>query len=127
MADHTSSIVTPPNLIPGVIDLDEQDDNAMFLIGAVRRALRHAGNSPEVLTAFSEEAMSGDYDHVSPNLRCLLHTRGAMTHVTAPGIRQAQQWARDPTPQQVSEYIAKLERVLTDEINYPRLKPRAWT
>jgi hypothetical protein len=32
-------------------------------------------------------------------------------------LRQAQAWAREPTPAQVSEYIANLEAMLTDEIN----------
>jgi hypothetical protein len=71
MAENTS-ITTPPNLIPGVIDLERQDGNAMFLIGAVRGALKRAGNDPEVLTAFSDEAMSGDYDHVLQT--CIAYT-----------------------------------------------------
>lgn len=41
-----------------------QDGNPMVLIGYTRRVLRRAGNSQEVLKAFAEEAMSGDYDHV---------------------------------------------------------------
>lgn len=40
------------------------DGNAMNLMGYTRRVLKRAGNSNEVLTAFSNEATSGDYDHV---------------------------------------------------------------
>lgn len=66
------AIATPAGLIPGVIDLESQDGNAMSLIGAVRRALKRAGNTPEVLTAFSDEAMGGDYDHVLQT--CMAYT-----------------------------------------------------
>lgn len=67
-----TTIRTPPGLVLGVIDLEGQDGNAMFLIGAVRRALKTAGNTPQVLTAFSDEAMSGDYDHVLQT--CIAYT-----------------------------------------------------
>ena len=50
--------------VPDEFDLVSQDGNAMVLIGYTRRMLRRAGNPPSVLTAFAEEAMSGDYDHV---------------------------------------------------------------
>jgi hypothetical protein len=66
------TIETPAGLIPGVIDLDGQDGNAMMLIGAVRRALKRSGNTPDILTAFSNEAMSGDYDHVLQT--CITYT-----------------------------------------------------
>lgn len=57
-------IDTPQDLIPADVELDGLDGNAMVVIGAVTRGLRRAGNSPEVISAFANEAMSGDYDHV---------------------------------------------------------------
>ena len=38
--------------------------NAMFIIGAVRKALSRAGATDAELAVFCEEAMSGDYDHL---------------------------------------------------------------
>jgi hypothetical protein len=40
------------------------DGNAFMLIGVCRQAGKRAGYTPEQITAFQEEAMSGDYDHV---------------------------------------------------------------
>jgi hypothetical protein len=53
-----------PKLAGVEFELVGQDGNAMMLIGYTRGVLRKAGNSPEVLTAFSDEVTSGDYDHV---------------------------------------------------------------
>ena len=41
-----------------------RDGNALFIVGAVRRALKDAGYPPEALREFGDEALSGDYDHV---------------------------------------------------------------
>lgn len=55
---------TPAGLIPADVELEGLDGNAIVIIGAVSRGLRRAGNSKDVLDAFANEAMSGDYDHV---------------------------------------------------------------
>jgi hypothetical protein len=74
MAEFTP-IELPGNLIPAEdVELAVLDGNALVLIGAVRSGLRRAGNSPEVLKAFSEEAMSGDYQHVIQT--CVAYTTG---------------------------------------------------
>lgn len=46
------------------VQLSGEDGNAFFIIGRVRRALRKAGVSSEECDEFSNEAMSGDYQHV---------------------------------------------------------------
>ena len=46
------------------VQLSGEDGNAMMIIGRVRKALRRAGVKDAELDAFSEEAMSGDYDNV---------------------------------------------------------------
>ena len=46
------------------VQLSGEDGNAFFIVGRVRNALRRAGVEKKELDAFSEEAMSGDYDHV---------------------------------------------------------------
>lgn len=46
------------------VPLVGQDGNAFVIIGRVRTALRRDGVAKEELDAFSEEAMSGDYDHL---------------------------------------------------------------
>jgi hypothetical protein len=66
------TIETPAGLIPGIIDLEGQDGNAMMLIGIVRQALKRAGNTSDILNCFSSEAMSGDYDHVLQT--CIAYT-----------------------------------------------------
>jgi hypothetical protein len=45
-------------------DLVGVDGNAFAVMGAVRRALRKAGNSKEVIAAYTEEAQTDDYDHL---------------------------------------------------------------
>jgi hypothetical protein len=45
------------------VQLSGEDGNAFFIVGRVRSALREAGYGHE-RDEFSEEAMSGDYDHV---------------------------------------------------------------
>lgn len=46
------------------VQLLGEDGNAMMMIGSVRKALRRAGVPADELTAFVDEAMAGDYDHV---------------------------------------------------------------
>ncbi|MCK9358085.1 MAG: hypothetical protein M0R22_13220 [Dehalococcoidia bacterium] len=41
-----------------------EDGNAFAIIGRCRTALKRAGYTNEEVAAFSQEAMSGDYDHV---------------------------------------------------------------
>lgn len=65
----SNRIVTPEGFVPGVID---PETHPVFTIGAVRRALRRAGNGPEVLAAFTKEALSGDYDHILQT--CIAYT-----------------------------------------------------
>ena len=45
-------------------DLSGSDGNAFMIIGGVRKAMRRAGISNEEIEAFSEEAQSGDYNHL---------------------------------------------------------------
>jgi hypothetical protein len=53
---------------PGVVvQLTGEDANAFAIVGRVRRALKMAGVSPEELSEFSEDALSGDYDYVLQN------------------------------------------------------------
>jgi hypothetical protein len=46
------------------VELVGQDGNAFSILGKVRRAMRHAGVDKDEITAYCEEAMSGDYDHL---------------------------------------------------------------
>lgn len=46
------------------VDLSGGDGNAMVLLGRVRRAMRKAGVHDIEIEEFTEEAMSGDYDHL---------------------------------------------------------------
>ncbi len=60
-----SNIVTPKGLVPpDDFDLIGIDGNAGAIMGAVSRALRKAGNPPDVIDAFRAEAMSDDYTHL---------------------------------------------------------------
>ena len=46
------------------VDLSNSDGNAFMILGKVRKALRQAGATENQLKEFSDDAMSGDYDHV---------------------------------------------------------------
>ena len=46
------------------VRLTGEDGNAYAIIGNVSRALKRSGVSAEEVTAFQDEAMSGDYDNV---------------------------------------------------------------
>lgn len=46
------------------VELIGQDGNAFAILGRVSRAMRRSGVSEEEQKAFSDEATSGDYDHL---------------------------------------------------------------
>lgn len=46
------------------VQLSGEDGNAFFIIGRVRSAMREAGLDAAAVTAYSNEAMDGDYEHV---------------------------------------------------------------
>ena len=46
-----------------IVKLSGEDGNSMSIIARTRVALRKAKVSNEEITAFTEDAMSGDYDH----------------------------------------------------------------
>ena len=46
-----------------VVQLEGEDGNAFSIIGRVRKALKRGGHA-DLVKAFTEEAMSGDYDHL---------------------------------------------------------------
>jgi hypothetical protein len=46
------------------VQLTGEDGNAFSIIAAVRNALKRAGATPEELTQYSQESMSGDYDNL---------------------------------------------------------------
>lgn len=54
-----------PDSITGVpITLSGEDGNAFFIIGRARGIMRLAEVDPEVIDAYTNEAMSGDYENV---------------------------------------------------------------
>ena len=59
-----STIELPNSWINPDLDLVGIDANALAIVGAVSKALRKVGNSKEVIDAYRDEAMSGDYDHL---------------------------------------------------------------
>lgn len=46
------------------VKLTENDGNAFFIIGAVRRELKRAGVPTAEVEEFTTDATSGDYNHV---------------------------------------------------------------
>lgn len=46
------------------VQLTGEDGNAFAIIGRVRNAMRRAKVSESEVTAFTNEATSGDYDHM---------------------------------------------------------------
>lgn len=50
-----------PNI---VVKLVGEDGNALAVVGRVREALRRAGVPREEVSLFTEEATSGDYNHL---------------------------------------------------------------
>jgi hypothetical protein len=41
-----------------------EDGNAFFIMGRTRGAMKKAGVSEEVMSAYQKEAMAGDYDNL---------------------------------------------------------------
>ena len=54
----------PTTLIPGELNLVGVDGNAFAIMGAVNRALKRAGNTPEDVAAVIHEMQSDDYNHL---------------------------------------------------------------
>jgi len=46
------------------VQLTGTDGNAFAILGAVQRELRHHDVPADEVTAFNDEATSGDYDHL---------------------------------------------------------------
>jgi len=46
------------------VELVGQDGNAFFIMGAVTKALKSHGVSAEEVKEYTEECMSGDYNHL---------------------------------------------------------------
>jgi hypothetical protein len=46
------------------VELSESNGNAYAIIGTVRKTLRRAGVTGDQIQKFTDDAMSGDYDHV---------------------------------------------------------------
>jgi hypothetical protein len=46
------------------VQLSGRDGNAFAVLGAVRQAMRRADVPNDEIEAFTNEAMSGDYDHL---------------------------------------------------------------
>ena len=59
----TETTVSKPEKLAKV-KLTGKDGNAFNLLGLCRAAGKKAGYTPEQLTAFTNEAMSGDYDNL---------------------------------------------------------------
>ncbi len=53
------------------VELVGHDGNAFSILGRVTRELRRAGVSDQEVQAYTDEASSGDYDHL---LRVTMHT-----------------------------------------------------
>lgn len=49
---------------PVVLDIAGQDGNAFFLLGKMKDIGRQVGKTKEELSALSEDATSGDYEHL---------------------------------------------------------------
>jgi hypothetical protein len=62
--ETTLAITTPDGLIRPTVELIGRDGNAFAILGATTKALRRAGNAPEVIEAYKAQATSGDYDHL---------------------------------------------------------------
>lgn len=46
------------------VQLSGNDGNAFAIIASVNRALRNAGATPEEMSQYQQESMSGDYDNL---------------------------------------------------------------
>lgn len=47
-----------------IVQLTGEDGNAFFIMGRVLKAMKRAGISDEECRAYTEHAMSGDYDNL---------------------------------------------------------------
>ena len=57
------------------VQLTGEDGNAFSIIGRVTGALRAEGVSQEIISQFTAEAMSGDYDHLLQTCMKWVHTQ----------------------------------------------------
>lgn len=60
----STDIQVPADLIRPIVPLVGEDGNAFAILGRVRRALRHAGNSKDVMDSYMQQATAGDYDRL---------------------------------------------------------------
>ncbi len=60
-ADSAQAVPRYPDV---EVELIGRDGNAFFIIGRVQKALKRVGVPAEEVTAFREEATSGDYNNV---------------------------------------------------------------
>lgn len=58
-----------------IVKLIGEDGNAFVIIGKVRNALRRAGYNKDEIERYTEEATSGDYNH-------LLNVTNEWVHIT---------------------------------------------
>lgn len=47
-----------------IVQLTGEDGNAFYILGKVRRALKGAGASKEIIDKYTKEATFGNYDHL---------------------------------------------------------------
>lgn len=64
MSAQAQSFERHPDWIDPEFELEGIDGNAFMVLGAVSKSLRRAGNSPEVIAAYREQATAGDYEHL---------------------------------------------------------------
>lgn len=57
-------IEVPADLVKPTVRLVGEDGNAFAIMGRVERALRRAGNPPEVIDSYLDQSQAGDYDHL---------------------------------------------------------------
>lgn len=57
-------VKVPDELIKPDVQLIGKDGNAFSILSTVKKALREAGNSKEVIEAYDKQAMFGSYDHM---------------------------------------------------------------
>ena len=51
-------------MLKPVVDLSSIDGKAFMIIGAATKALRKAGFNKKLISKYTKEATSGDYDHL---------------------------------------------------------------
>lgn len=60
----STDIQVPADLVRPRVPLAGEDGNAFAILGRVRRALRRAGNSKDVMDSYMQQATAGDYDRL---------------------------------------------------------------